>query len=422
MRPGAALSALLLLFAPALWAAPARAAVAQEPAAADANTDTRDVLVMLRMPAPHSRPNGRYRGNSGDSAAQTARTRIARGIASAHGLVLVESWPMPLIGVDCFVMRVPPGRDVDEVLALLSRNDKVAWSQPLHTYHTRASAAVRPDPLFLTQPTASRWQLAELHKVATGKGVTVAVIDSKIETGHPDLAGQFSVDRAFMTARRRMGEQHGTGIAGVIAARAGNGLGIAGVAPQARLMALRACSQVPGPSGIDRANCDTLTLAKALHYAIDHGADVINLSLSGPRDPLLASLIELGIGRSIAVVAAFDPDLPQGGFPASQAGVIAIAEEALPSIPLGVYRAPGRDVPTTQPGGRWGLVSGNSFATAQVSGLLALVRERRRLDGPVRLARSSGGAVDACATLVVTSDVCNCRCALAQTDTRRAHR
>ena len=205
-------------------------------------------------------------------------------------------------------------------------------------------------------------------------------------------------------------------------ARAGNGLGIAGVAPQARLMALRACSQVPGPSGIDRANCDTLTLAKALHYAIDHGADVINLSLSGPRDPLLASLIELGIDRSIAVVAAFDPDLPQGGFPASQAGVIAIAEEALPSIPPGVYRAPGRDVPTTQPGGRWGLVSGNSFATAQVSGLLALVRERRRLDGQVRLARSPGGAVDACATLVVTSDVCNCRCALAQTDTRRAHR
>jgi hypothetical protein len=389
---------------------------------ADADTDTRDLLVMLRMPAAHYRPNGRYRGNYGDSAAQTARTRIARGIASAHGLELVESWPMPLIGVDCFVMRVPPGRPVEEVVELLSRNEQVAWSQPLHTYRTRASAPAGPDPLFRTQPTASKWQLAELHRVATGRGVTVAVIDSKIDVGHPDLAGQFSANRDFMGAPRRTGEQHGTGIAGVIAARAGNGVGIAGVAPRAKLMALRACSQVPGPGGIDNATCDTLTLAKALHYAIEHGADVINLSLSGPRDPLLASLIELGIDRRIAVVAAFDPNLPQGGFPASHAGVIAIAEEALPSIPSRVYRAPGRDVPTTQPGGRWGLVSGSSFATAQVSGLLALVRERRRLDGPVRLARSSAGAVDACATLVVTSDMCDCQCALARDGTRRAGR
>ena len=413
----AALGAVLLAAVPALCGS-APATAAEEVAQAE----SRNVLVMLRMPPAHYRPNGRYGGNYGDHASQAARTRIARGIARDNGLELIESWPMPLIGVDCFVMRVPEGRAVNDVIERLSANQQVAWSQPLQTYHTRASAPARADPLFAAQPTAAKWQLADLHRVATGRGVTVAVIDSKIEVAHPDLAGQFSANRDFMATPRRTGERHGTGIAGVIAARAGNGVGIAGVAPGAKLMALRACSQVPGPAGIDSASCDSLTLAKALHYAIDHGADVINLSLSGPRDALLASLLQLGIARHIAVVAAFDPALPQGGFPASQEGVIAIAEEALPSIPSGVYRAPGRDIPTTQPGGRWGLASGNSFATAQVSGLLALVRERRRTDGPDRHARSEAGTVDACATLLPTSSACDCDCAVAREGTRHASR
>ena len=102
------------------------------------------------------------------------------------------------------------------------------------------------------------------------------------------------------------------------------------------------------------------------------------MSLSGPPDPLLASLIELGIERKIAVVAAFDPDRPGGGFPASVPGVISVAEEFLPSLPARVYRAPGRDIPTTQPGGRWYLVNGSSFAAAHVTGLLALLREDAR--------------------------------------------
>jgi hypothetical protein len=77
------------------------------------------------------------------------------------------------------------------------------------------------------------------------------------------------------------------------------------------------------------------------------------------------------------VVAAFDPDLPGGGFPASLPGVVSAAEESLLSLPGRVYRAPGRDIPTTQPGGRWYLVNGNSFAAAHVTGLLALLREER---------------------------------------------
>ena len=287
----------------------------------------------------------------------------------------------------------------------------VAWSQPLNSYETLATLAPR-DPLFAAQPAASEWRLADLHGVATGRGITIAVIDSKIETGHPDLQGQFASSRDFVVNRPGGAENHGTGIAGVIAARSGNGLGMVGIAPGARLMALRACFERPRGDGT-ASTCDSLSLAKALHFALERGADVINMSLSGPTDPLLTSLIELGLERNIAVVAAFDARRPGGGFPASVPGVIPVAEESLPSVPARVYLAPGRDVPTTQPGGRWYLVNGSSFAAAHITGLLALLREERGAAAPASaLARTAGGAVDACATLVGISRDCDCSCSI----------
>ena len=369
---------------------------------------SRDILVMLHMPAQHYRPNARYAGSYDDAAAQEARRRTAEEIARDNGIELIEGWPMPLVGVDCYVMRVPEGRPIDEVIRDVSRNRMVAWSQPLQTYETQSSGS---DPLFATQPAAAQWRLADLHRVATGRGITIAVIDSRVDVSHPDLAGQVVTVRDFLGDRAGPAEAHGTGVAGVIAGKAGNGVGIVGIAPAARLMALRACSERTA----EASTCDTLTLAKALHFAVDQGADVINMSLSGPNDPLLAALIEVGLRRNILVVASFDPDLPGGGFPASQRGVISAAEESLASMPERVYRAPGRDVPTTQPGGRWYLVNGSSFAAAHITGLLALVREERgSSDSPVRIARSADGVVDACATLVrVTSD-CRCTCAVAK--------
>jgi subtilisin family serine protease len=159
--------------------------------------------------------------------------------------------------------------------------------------------------------------------------------------------------------------------------------------------------------------CDTLSLAKALHFAIDSNAKVINLSLSGPFDPLLARLVSIALSRRVSVVAAYDPALPKGGFPASEAGVVAVADQALPSRPAGVYGALGRDVPTTQSGGRWYFVNGSSYAAAHVSGLIALTREERRTASPrIVTAPGARGNIDACATLLPTSASCGCSCTL----------
>lgn len=378
----------LLIACAALWLAAAGAAWAQ-PAARAADDAERQVLVLLRLPAEHFRAGQAYGGGYGDGAAQAARQRIAARLARRHGLSMVTDWPMPLVGVDCFVMQVPAGRTAEATAEELAMDRAVAWAEPMQVY--RALAAPN-DPLFRLQPAASAWRLAELRGVATGRDVRVAVIDSAVDAAHPDLAGQVTARQDFVAGRPGAAERHGTAVAGVIAAIADNQLGMAGVAPGARLMALRACWQ----RSAEETVCDTLSLAKALHFAVERGAQVINLSLGGPPNVLLGRLIDVATARGVVVVGAVDPALAGGGFPASHRGVVAVATEGGPP---GSYAAPGRDVPTTQPGGGFGLVSGSSYAAAHVSGLHALMRERGRRGAAPRLVSARGGAIDACATL-----------------------
>ncbi|WP_447725126.1 S8 family peptidase [Sphingomonas koreensis] len=419
MRPLAILFGAIALSVPAALPAPGSAHV--QDTTIQPLATSRQILVMLRLPAPHFRPNTSYSGAYGDKASANARQRVAVAIARRNGLTLEDRWPMPLLGVDCFVMRVPDGDGVDDMVARLSGDPQVLWAQPMQLYRAQGGTRPEDDPLYAVQPAAGAWRLADLHRVATGRGITVAVIDSKVEASHPDLIGQFATNRDFVVGHPTGAELHGTAIAGVIGAKSGNALGIAGVAPGARMLALRACWQVR-PTAAAPTVCDTLSLAKALHFAIDSNAKVINLSLSGPFDPLLARLVSIALSRRVSVVAAYDPNLPKGGFPASEAGVIAVADQALPSRPTAVYGALGRDVPTTQPGGTWYFVNGSSYAAAHVSGLLALAREERRTASP-RIATTPGarGTIDACATVLPVSASCDCRCALerAAAGTRR---
>jgi len=373
--------------------------------------ESREILVMVRLAPDHFRPNASYGGDYGDGQSNKMRHQLASRIARRHRLELLDKgWPMPLLGLDCFVMQVPADMAIGAAIDEVSRDPRVAWSEPMQIYRTESAPVRRRDPLLPLQPAETIWHLDDLHRLATGRGVIVAVIDSKIETGHPDLSGQFVAEQDFVGGQPAASERHGTAVAGVIAAKADNGLGIVGIAPAARLMALRACRQM-GSTASSPTICNSLGLAQAIQFAILHHAKVINLSLAGPGDRLLDRLLDVALVRDITVVAAYDPLLPEGGFPASKAGVIAVTNESLSRLRAGVYGAPGNDVPTTEPGGKWYLVDGSSFAAAHVSGLIALVREEHIRSARTALAVAPGtGMVDACATLVRARE-CNCTCA-----------
>ncbi len=402
-----------------LWLAAAFSAQADDRAPMALADPAQQILVMLPMAPEHYRSGNAYSGAYGDLLGRSARHRLAVKLAQEHGLTLASGWPMPALGVECFVMNLPAaqtGGPLAVTMAMaLGRDPRVAWAQPMNVYRAQA----HDDPLFAVQPAASAWHLAELHQVATGRGVRIAIIDSGIERDHPDLAGQIDDSADFVAGRRFVAERHGTEVAGIVAAVADNHLGMVGVAPRARLLALRACWQD------DKAvtSCTSLSLAQALDHAIAHRAQIINLSLSGPQDPLLARLLDLALGRGIAVVVAVDRTLRGGGFPASHPGVLAVADQESGAAEPAMLLAPGRDVPATGPPKRWYLVTGSSFAAAHVSGLLALLREAGTSRAmPVAdasgdaLVRLPSGAIDACASLMRRVGPCACACATADAD------
>jgi hypothetical protein len=406
---------LLLLIATALCSAYAQPRPGPEPA-----DEAPRILVMLRVPPAHFRPEGGYGGGYDAQAGQAARRRIAAELAAAHGLVVESDWPMPALGVDCFLMKAPAGQPLQAVLDALEQDSRTAWAQPLQNFHSLA----HNDPLFSLQPAATAWHLAEVHTVATGRAVKIAELDTGVEVNHPDLAGQISIAENFVDTNPYTAEAHGTAVAGIIAARADNGIGIAGIAPGARLMALRACWQVD-----TTAACNSFTLAKAFQFALERGASVINLSVTGPEDKLLHLLLDAALDRGVTVVSAVDPQTAGGGFPADHPGVIAVSAQGVANAgdPAWTVSAPGRDVPTTLPVDRWGFVDGTSFAAAHVSGLVALLQQVAPSLSPEQtraLLRDAAGAdssqagqaIDVCAVMARAAGACSCRCDAATVD------
>jgi len=397
----------LLLVGLLWWScfAPAEAAEATDPGSAPAQ----QVLVLIQLPPPHFRADGNYAPGYADAAGSVARRRLAAAMARSNGLMLVDDWPLPILGVDCYVMDLPASASPEEVAARLGRDPRVAWAQPMHAFRSLG----HDDPLFGVQPAASEWRLNEMHAAATGRNVRVAIVDSGVQLDHPDLLGQVVGHASFAGDREERAETHGTAVAGIVAARADNHLGIAGIAPEAQLLALRACREV----SVRETMCSTLGLALALHASIDRNAQVINLSLGGPFDRLIEQLVGAALARGIPVVAAADRSVSAGGFPASVRGVVAVVDENGGATPAGMVAAPGTDVPSTLPGSRWGVVSGASYAAAHVSGMLALMLDAQaRSHAPSsslqsRIVVGSDGRIDSCASLGRAGSPCVCNCA-----------
>ena len=339
--------------------------------------------------------------------------QVMRALEADYHLREVNAWPIEPLHMHCAVLKIPEGTTRDALLATLSHDKRILIAQPLQTFATRTDARTETynDPYVGLQRGFRQMDVADAHTLSRGEGVKVAIIDTGVDTAHPDLARSIAVAENLVDSDERQfrNDRHGTEVAGVIAAVANNHEGIVGVAPEARLLVFKACWQARADA--DAALCNSFTMARALVAALDAHAQVVNLSLAGPEDPLLSGLIREGVRRGILFVGAASPGASDGK-PSllHQAGVIEVASTESESPPAFALRAPGREILTSLPGGHYDFASGDSVATAHVTGVVALLLEKNRTLSATAVyqllrdtSSSSGDAsdphIDACAAV-----------------------
>lgn len=308
-------------------------------------------------------------------------------------------------------LRLDPNADVAKAARAYAGLAEVRWAQP---NYLRRFTAFSPDSLL-----GQQWSLAAMgwdgREAAAGVEVLVAIIDSGVDQHHPDLAGQLWENPAesrgtpgvdddgngyvddvqgwdFSDAPGLPGEGdyldrdadpddesgHGTHVAGIVAALAGNAVGMAGVAPTARLMVLRAGFNMGGGGYLQDDD-----VAAAIVYAAENGARVLNLSFGDPNySPLIQDVVRYAAQRGCTVVAAAGNEGNEAVFyPARLPESIAVGAmgregQILPFSNYGYsldLAAPGLGVLSLLPGGGYVERSGTSMAAAQVSGLAAAV-------------------------------------------------
>jgi subtilisin family serine protease len=275
-----------------------------------------------------------------------------------------------------------------------------------------AAAAVRSDPDLPDQ-----WALrgdgpmgaASAWARATTGAVTVAVVDTGVDLSHPDLTQNLWTNPGEIPGNGvdddadgyvddvhgadvlngdgdpRDDNGHGTHIAGIVAARGDNGIGVAGVARRARIMAVKVLDS--------HAAGNMSMVARGVEYAVAHGARVVNVSLSGgiPGPDIVAALDEARAAGVVVVAAAGNAGADIDVTPAYPA---ALTAPNLVSVTASDRRgalaprasfgrmsvdlsAPGQEILSTARGGGYELRSGTSTAAAQVSGALALMAAAR---------------------------------------------
>jgi len=211
--------------------------------------------------------------------------------------------------------------------------------------------------------------------------MAVAVIDSGICADHPDLQGRILPGWDFVEddAIPQDASGHGCAVAGIIAATSNNGIGMAGIAPHARIMPLRV---------LDAQGLGTYSdVAAAIVYAVDNGAKIINLSLGGSfPSTVLEDAVNYAVSHNVLVIAAAGNTGGNVLYPAVYSGTIAVAavDQNLQRSSFSSYGpevdllAPGRDILTLSPSGGYTMLSGTSFAAPQVTGVAALEMARGR--------------------------------------------
>lgn len=316
----------------------------------------------------------RQRGNYQSS---TWSERLTNQLADDYDLKKLTEWPMTEVGVHCVVYQVADKASIPSAIERLSKDDRVDIVQSMNVFRTKAQSQLYNDPYFKLQTNMQQMQIDLAHGRATGRNITIGMIDTGVDLDHPDLAGQISKNQNFAKdiSASFSTDIHGTAVAGIMVARRDNATGIIGVAPNAKLIALKACW--PDKTDAIAAVCNSFTLALAVNTAIKAGVDVLNMSLTGPQDPLLTLLLNKAMAKGIIVVAADTGSAKD--FPASLKDVISVQSIKQHAQVVGSLveniTAPGDKILTTLPHGTYDFISGSSIAAAEVSGVVALLLE-----------------------------------------------
>jgi hypothetical protein len=302
--------------------------------------------------------------------------QVLDDIAARHAMTRVETTGLRLTGRTLHRWRIEGGTSVADMIRNVCTDPSdrlVAGAQPNYLY---ALAQDQEEPVNSLQYVPEKLKLLDAHRLARGNKVLVAIIDSKVDASHPDLAG--AVTASFeATAFDERPHSHGTGMAGAIAAHRT----MLGTAPRVGLLTVRAFS-----STADSVQAITFNILKGLDWAADEGARVVNMSFAGPSDPLLRDALVKANKKGMVLIAAAGnagPNSPPE-FPGAYPSVIAVtatdSRDALyPGANRGNYiavAAPGVDVLVPAPDSTYQLTTGTSVAAAEVSGVAALLIER----------------------------------------------
>jgi hypothetical protein len=304
--------------------------------------------------------------------AGTTPQRIA-AIAQRFGLTIVAQQTIGMLGRTVYTFRISNGQSVRDVIRAVHAARVNAAAQPDYIYGlTQDQNNPDGNAGASVQYVVRKLHLLEAHQITKGDKVAIALIDSEIDSGQPDLAGTVT-DRYDAGCGATAPDAHGTGMAGAIASHAQ----LLGVAPQANIIAICAFG------GAGQPKADTLKIINGLDYAIQHGARIVNMSFAGPPDPALSQALQIAREKGVLLIAAAGNKGPKSAplYPGADPNVMAVTatdenDRLFSGANQGKYvtvAAPGVEILVPAPDGGVQLTTGTSVATANVSGVAALL-------------------------------------------------
>jgi filamentous hemagglutinin family protein len=308
-------------------------------------------------------------------------------LAARFGLTVVSEQTIGILGRTIYTFRIGNGQSVRELIQLLNTSGLKVAAQPQYSYGLTQDGAAADegevaDP---AQYIVQKLQLAAAHRISKGENVVIAVIDSAIDAEQPDFAGGV-IDRYDAGCGSTAPDAHGTGMAGAIASH----VQLVGVAPSAKIIAICAFG---GSGGSPEAT--SVKIIRGLDYAVQHGAKIVNMSFAGPYDPALAQALQVAREKGVLIVAAAgnagakSPPL----YPGADPNVLAVTatdenDRLFGGANQGNYvalAAPGVNILVPAPNGGVQMTTGTSVATANISGVAALLLASKPSRSPEEL-------------------------------------